>query len=141
METGPRTQQIGSRCFLLALFSVACLAATGCGHNPSKDKNGKLPDDAVRNFIELVKADDYEAARKLWYGESKQIAGFGQFEVFCARYKQMDPNNCKISRAKKGKAGFSMVRIDWEENGTEKHVFFGLKIIDGEWKMKRGYMW
>ena len=62
----------------MALFSVACLAVSGCGHvvhNPPKDENGNLPDDVVRNFIELVKADNYEAARKLWYGDPKRISG------------------------------------------------------------------
>ena len=141
METSPRTRQISIRCFLLALFSLACLAVSGCGHNPPMDKNGSLPDDAVRNFIELVKADDYEAARKLWYGESMVITGPEKFEDFCSRYKKIDLNNCNISKARKGKSGFSMVYVDWEENGKKKSAFFGLKIVDDEWRMERGYYW
>jgi len=140
METSPRTQQISTRRFLLVLFSVVCLAVSGC-YYPPRDNNGNLPDDVVGNFIELVKADNYEAARKLWYGDSKRISGPVKFEDFCARYKKIDLNNCKISKAQRGKSGFSMVDVDWEESGKEKHSHLGLKIVGGEWRMQRGDRW
>ena len=140
-SSSKRDKQTGSRRFQQALLCAGCLVVSGCGYNPPKDNNGNLPDDVVRNFIELAKADDYETARKLWYGEIEQVARIVQFDVFCERYKRMDLDNCRISKAKKGKAGFSIVRIDWQENGTPTHVFFGLKTIDGEWKIHRGYNW
>jgi len=84
VETSRRTQPIGSRCFLLALFGMANLGVSGCGLNPPKDTKGNLPDDAVRNFIKLVEADNYKAARKLWYGPAKLGSVQLKFEDFCA---------------------------------------------------------
>jgi len=126
------------------LSSLACLAVSSCSyvlHNPPKDKKGNLPDDVVRSFIELVKADDYEAARKSWYGDSKRISGPVKFEEYCAPYKRIDLNNCEISKAQRGKSGFSIVHVDWEESGKKKHYLFGLKIVGGEWRMERGHDW
>lgn len=151
-ETGPRTQPISTSCCLLTLSSVFCLAIFfGCLHNPPADKNGKLPDDAVRRFIELVRASDYDGARKLWYGPSKLVFQPSdpqektidlttKFEDFCKDFKKIDLKTCRTT-VPRGKSGFSMVEIDWEESGEKKHYLFGLKIVDGEWKMERGYYW
>ncbi|NQU20591.1 MAG: hypothetical protein HQ567_04860 [Candidatus Nealsonbacteria bacterium] len=146
METRPRIRKIGTGCFFLALLTVGYLAFLRYGYDPPKDNNGDLPDDAVRNFIELVKADDYEAAKELWFGQSKRVSGGPiefpiEFEEFCARFKHIDLNNCVISKAHRGKSGFSMVYIDWEESGEKKHYSFGLKIFGGDWRMERGYDW
>ncbi len=139
-ETNRRTPQINSRCVLFSLLSLLSIAVIGC-YYPPKDNNKNLPQDAVRNFIKLVKAEDYEAARNLWYGASKLIATQEKFEDFCSRYKNIDLDKCQISKAGRGKSGFSIVDVDWEENGQKKHTNFGLKIIDGKWKMERGYYW
>ena len=129
--------------YSLALFGVlllGTLSAGGCYH-PPRDKHGNLPDDAVRNFIEAVKARDYGRARSIWYGASMRISGVIKFEDFCSEYKNIDLDRCRISKAQRGKAGFAMINIDWDENGEQMHDEFGLKIVDGEWKMERGYYW
>lgn len=117
------------------------LSGFGCSYNPPKDKNGSLPDDVVEKFIEYAQEENYISAGKLWYGASKLTATQEKFEDFCSRYKNIDLKKCRISKARSGKSGFSMVDVDWEENGQKKHIHFGLKIIDGEWKMERGYYW
>jgi hypothetical protein len=139
MEIGRGTQKIGFRCFLLALFAMASLGVSGCG--PPKDQKGNLPDDVVRNFLELVEADNYEAARKLWYGPVMLGSVQRTFEDYCARYKKIRFMSYTISKARKGKGDFWMVRVDFDERGKQKHQFFGLKIVDGEWRMPRGYRW
>ncbi|TWU07223.1 hypothetical protein CA54_56280 [Symmachiella macrocystis] len=106
-----------------------------------EDQKGNLSDDSVRKFLELVEADNYDAARKLFYGPSKRIGEPRTFEEFCAGYKRIDPPKCKISMARKGKSGFWTVRVDFEEEANQTYVFFGLKIVDGEWRMERGYSW
>ena len=141
METCRRGQKIGSRCFFLVVIAMANLGLFGCGGNPPKDKNGNLPDDVVRNFIELCEAEKYEAARKLWYGPAMLPASVQRkFEDFCARYKRIGLKNCKILKAHKDK-GVWRVHIHFEEEGKKKSVFFDLEIVDGEWRMERGYMW
>ncbi|QDU45539.1 hypothetical protein Mal52_40330 [Symmachiella dynata] len=108
---------------------------------PPEDQKGNLPNDSVRKFLELVAADNYDAARKLFYGPSNRIGAPRTFEEFCVGYKRIDPQKCKISRAHKGKSGFWTVRVDFEEEAEKTYVFFGLKIVDGEWRMERGYSW
>jgi hypothetical protein len=143
--------------WLPRLFLIMGLGVLGCAHRPptygpTVDNNGKQPDDVVRNFLKLVQAEDYEAARRLWYGESmlvfepsdpgnKKIDLRTKFKDFCAYYTHIDLENAKISKAYRGKSGFSMVEVDWQEGGMKKHDQFGLKIVDGEWKMERGYYW
>ena len=80
----------------------------------------------------MAEADNYKAARKLWYGPAKLGSVQLKFEDFCARYKKIGLKDCKISKASKGKAGFWTVRVDFEEGGKKKYVCFGLKIVDGE---------
>ena len=41
----------------------------------------------------------------------------------------------------KGKGGFWIVGVKWMENGENKFIQFGLKDIDGSWKIERGYYW
>lgn len=142
-EARPTTRPIGTRrCPLMTLFSALCLGVLfGCLYNPPGDRNGRLPDHAVRKFLELVKADDYDGARNMWYGPSMRKSGQEKFEEFCEYFNKIDLGTCKISKAFRGKSGFSIVNVDWEEDGGKKHYDFGLKIIDGEWKMERGYDW
>lgn len=150
-----RNRQIGLNrlgFWLPGLFLIMGLGVSGCAHRPPADANGNLPDDVVRNFLTLVQAEDYQAARGLWYGESKLVFQPSnpkgkkvdlrtKFKDFCAQYRQIDLENVRISKARRGKSGFSMVDVDWQEGGEQKHDQFGLKIIDGEWKIERGYYW
>ena len=129
-ETSRSFRQISTRRLLLAFAFTGCVAVCGC-HTPPKDENGNCPSHVVREFIELVQAEDYKAARDLWYGPSKRITGPMRFEKFCARYKNIDLSNCTISEARRGKAGFWMVDVDWRESGQNKHDHFGLKIVHG----------
>jgi hypothetical protein len=154
-ETFRRIQRTGiSRrfCFLLATFCALVMSSSGCERTSPKDTKGKFPEDSVRKFIELVQAKDYEAAERLWYGESqlvfqpsdtkeRAIDLRDKFEDFCAYFMQIDLATASISKARKGKSGFWMVSIDWTEGGEKRHYSFGLKIVEGEWKMERGYSW
>ena len=155
MATFHGGQKIGTRRFYCCLLAVCCgvgLAVSGCGHHPPRDTNGNLPDDVARNFVEFVQAEDYRSAERLWYGESYRIDRLDDpkgaisdlridFEDFCAKFLPIDLATASISKARRGKSGFSIVNVDWEEDGTKKHAHFGLKIVDGEWKMERGYHW
>jgi hypothetical protein len=155
MATSQGSRQIGTNrlywCSLVVFF-VANTGISGCAYSPPKDTNGNLPDDVVRKFVELVQARDYQSAERLWYGESKLVFKPSspkegiidlriKFEDFCARYLHIDLASASISKPEKGKSGFSMVNVDWKEDGAKKHDSFGLKIIQGEWKMQRGYRW
>ena len=156
MATFHGTRQIGTSrfyCCLMTVFLVAGLGVSGCGLlSPPKDTNGNLPDDVVRNFIELVQSKEYPSAEQLWYGESKRVYELSdpkgakmdlriKFEDFCAKFMPIDLATASISKAQRGKSGFSIVNIDWEEGGAKKHFEFGLKIVEGEWKMERAYDW
>ena len=141
METSQRIVQTSSRCVMWFISIVACISASSCTCNPPVDRNGKLPSDIVREFVEDVEAKNYEAAKNLWYGNSKRITGPADFEKFCLRYSTIDLNNCNISRAMRGKSGFYMVHIDWEHGIEMQHSSLGLKIVDGEWRIERGYYW
>ena len=138
-ETNPDSQQISTRLLLLVVAFTGLVAISGC-NTPPKDENGNLPNDVVRDFIGLVQADDYEAARDLWYGSSKRLTGPMRFENFCERFEGVDLDNCKTQTAP-GKGDSWMVTIHWKENGDKKQYLLGLKIVDGEWKMPRGYQW
>jgi hypothetical protein len=138
--------------WLPRLFLIMGLGVVDCAHRPPLDKNGNQPDDVVRNFLKLVQAAEYESAQRLWYGESKRVGDPSDprdpkidlrmnFEDFCAQYRHIDLGSAKISKAYRGKSGFSMITVDWQEDGMKKHDQFGLKIIEGEWKMERGYYW
>lgn len=120
---------------------IFLLAFMGCAYTPPKDTKGNKPEDAVRNFIKLIQSDKYQDAKKLWYGKSERISGEIPFEDFCSYFKNIDLSKCKTSPPTKGKAGFTMINIEWVENGQQKHYSFGLKIIQKEWKMSRGHDW
>lgn len=122
-------------------FSAGCVFS-GCHlYHPEPDKNGNLPSDVVREFLDSAKRGDYEAAQQLWYGDTKRASGPIKFSDFCSQYKSIDFRTLSISRAYRGKAGFSMVDIDWPANGKMDHDVFGLELIDGEWKLHRGIRW
>lgn len=127
------------RC-VLAFVVVAGLGIAGCGF-PPKDNNGDVPSDVVRQFIELCEAEDYESARKLWFGPSERVPPM-TFESFCERYKKIGSGIYQVSRAVESKvADLWSVRVDFEEDGQKRHVFFYIKVIDGQWKLRRGRKW
>lgn len=95
---------------------MASLGAAGCAVAP-EDNNGNRPDDVVKSFIKTCDPEDYD-------------------EAWCARFKKIGLENCEISKARKGKAGFWHVEVDFEEGGEKKHVFFYFKIVDGEWRIQ-----
>jgi hypothetical protein len=117
------------------------MSFSGCERTAPKDTKGKFPEDSVRKFVELVQAKDYPSAERLWYGPSQRMEFTIKFEDYCANFMNVDLNTASISKARKGKSGFWMVNIDWTEGDEKKHNSFGLKVIDGEWKMERGYKW
>jgi len=137
--------------FLIFIFFTGCGKKSQEEYNPPRDNNGTLPQDTVRNFIQLVIKKDFDNARKLWYGESSRISKLSDgsvhdatipFEEFCSYYKNItNISKLKISEPYEGKSGFSMVYIEWLENEQRKAHTFGLKIINGEWKMERGSYW
>lgn len=77
----------------------------------------------------------------MWYGNTERASGPIEFSDFCLQYKSIDFRTCRISKAYRGKAGFSMVDVDWKANGRMDHDVFGLELIDGEWKLHRGIRW
>ncbi|TWU06882.1 hypothetical protein CA54_52840 [Symmachiella macrocystis] len=142
VETCRRSGKIVFRIVLLTLFAIAGLGYYVYYLCPPKDQNGNVPGDSVRKFLEFAEAENYESARELWYGPAKlDVTVQTEFEDYCARYKKIGLKKFKISWARRGKAGFWMVRIDFEEGGEKIHQFFALKIVDGEWRLSRGYRW
>jgi hypothetical protein len=136
--------RIGTKCrvsFHLISLCVLVMSFSGCERTAPKDTKGKFPEDSVRKFVELVQAKDYPSAERLWYGPSQRMEFTIKFEDYCANFMNVDLNTASISKARKGKSGFWMVNIDWTEGDEKKHNSFGLKVIDGEWKMERGYKW
>jgi hypothetical protein len=127
--------------FLLAALCVCGIGSSGCSRTAPKDTKDKFPEDSVRKYVELVQAKDYPAAERLWYGPSQRIDAPIKFEDFSAYFMHIDLATASISKARKGKSGFWMVNLDWTEGGKKKHYSFGLKIVDGEWKIERGHSW
>ncbi|MHB1034149.1 MAG: hypothetical protein ACYC35_04870 [Pirellulales bacterium] len=138
--------------WLPQVLLIACLSMSGCAQRSPKDKNGDLPDDVVRKFVTLAQAEDYRGAQRLWYGESMLVFKPSDpqdekvdlrmaFRAFCEQYRRIDLDSAAISKAYRGKSGFFMVDVDWREGGAKKHDQFGIKIVNGEWKMERGYYW
>lgn len=115
-----------------------------------RDSNNNLPADSVHQFIAWTQQNELDKAKELWYGRSKLISklddgtihdGTIPFEEFCKNFRNINLNECKITKASKGKSGFFMIYIYWHENGQKKQYSFGLKLVEGIWKMERGYSW
>lgn len=140
MEMFQREMRTNIKTIIFLIFPIFFLF--GCGAMlAGKDKNGDRPRDMVVKLIKLIKEGKYEDAQKLYHGNcmiDTSLMTPPTFEEYSSYFKNIDLNKLKISAPKRGKSGWFVIEIDWDENGTPKHYLFGLKIVDGVWKFHRG---
>ena len=99
------------------------------------------PRDVVHSFLECVDRQDYEEAEEFFFKDSRVLETGMTFSEFAERFDTVDLSTVSISREFEGKGGFTMVYIVWSDDEGERHWDFGFKLIDGSWRIARGYAW
>lgn len=104
------------------------------------DSKGRKPDDVLRLFIEAVNSTNYAQAETFWDGACLRISKPIPFPVYCEGYAGL--KTYSITKPTRGKADcYNMYLNGTNENGEVVRGLFGVDLINGEWKLWRGYAW
>ena len=124
---------------LMLVFVLGCM-----GGGNSVDADGRAAKGTVAAFLANVSSNDYASARALWFGApawkyDTNVSDEVKFARFCERYTNVVNVLLKEGH---GKAGWTIVDLSSHSSGGERvDMIFGLKLVDGSWRISRDNCW